>query len=443
MKALFFLALFLGAVLAPTAARAATIFPYPVHVQTLDNGLQVIVVPMSSGGLVAYWTLVRTGSRDETEAGRTGFAHFFEHMMFRGTDKYPADVYNAKLTAIGADANAFTSDDLTAYHLGITKDDVELVMELESDRFQNLKYTEQVFQTEAGAVYGEYRKLRSNPFFTMFEGMRKVAFERHTYGHTTMGFVEDVQAMPTLFDHSRTFFSRFYRPENTILLLIGDLDPARTHELAKKYYGGWQKGYQPATIPAEPEQKAERRVEVPYEGQSLPILWLAYKSEAFDPDNKRQVAMSLLCDLAFGETSDTFRKLVIEEQLVEFVNCDAGLSRDPGTIDVLARVKDPAKVDAVMAELDATIARFQEKAVDAEKLKALQSRNKYGFLMSLDTPMRTAESLVRYLALTGRADTVDRLFTTLTAATPQDVLDAARFYLVKERRTVAVLKGAK
>ena len=144
--------------------------------------------------------------------------------MFRGTEKFPADLYQAKLTGIGADANAYTTDDFTAYHLGITTEDIELVMELESDRFQNLNYPLDMFQTEAGAVYGEYRKLKSNPFFTISEAVRRPAFDKHTYAHTAMGFVEDIQRMPELFDHSRSFFSRFYRPENSILLIVGDFD---------------------------------------------------------------------------------------------------------------------------------------------------------------------------------------------------------------------------
>ncbi len=120
-------------------------------------------MPMPSDGLVAFWSIVRTGSRDEYEAGRSGFAHFFEHMMFRGTEHYPPARYLEVTTRIGADANAYTTDDHTAYHLSLSKEDFEPVLEIESDRFQNLTYSEAAFQTEAGAVYGEYRKTRTIP----------------------------------------------------------------------------------------------------------------------------------------------------------------------------------------------------------------------------------------------------------------------------------------
>ncbi len=152
---------------APSFSQETTavkpIIPFPTETRTLANGLKVIVMPMPSDGLVAYWTVVRTGSRDEYEAGHTGFAHFFEHMMFRGTDRFPAEEYNRIVTTIGADTNAYTTDDHTAYHFTMAAEDLERVMELESDRFQNLKYAESAFQTEAGAVYGEYRKDRTEP----------------------------------------------------------------------------------------------------------------------------------------------------------------------------------------------------------------------------------------------------------------------------------------
>jgi zinc protease len=141
------------------------IFPYEYQTKVLDNGLKIILIPMESPGLVAYYSVVRTGSRDEWEEGKSGFAHFFEHMMFRGTERHPGPVYDSIVTSIGADANAYTSNDLTVYHLNFASEDLEKVMDLESDRFQNLRYTKEQFQTESGAVYGEYRKNRTNPFF--------------------------------------------------------------------------------------------------------------------------------------------------------------------------------------------------------------------------------------------------------------------------------------
>ena len=181
------------------------IFPYPIHKETLENGLNVYVIPMESNGLASYWTIVRTGSRDEVEKGKTGFAHFFEHMMFRGTKKYPQDVYDSIVVSLGADANAYTTDDYTAYHLNIAAEDIETVMDIESERFQNLSYAEPEFKTEAGAVYGEYRKNITNPISVLFEKLQETAYKKHTYSHTTMGYIEEILHMPNMYDYSTEF----------------------------------------------------------------------------------------------------------------------------------------------------------------------------------------------------------------------------------------------
>ena len=142
----------------PGQAERQPIFPFPIQQTTLDNGLSVISVPFDSPGIIAYYTVVRTGSRNEVEKGLSGFAHFFEHMMFRGTQKYPQEKYNDVLKSLGADSNAFTTDDWTCYHMTIPASALATAVEIESDRFENLKYDEPSFQKEARDVLGEYNK---------------------------------------------------------------------------------------------------------------------------------------------------------------------------------------------------------------------------------------------------------------------------------------------
>jgi zinc protease len=417
------------------------IIPYPTEVRVLDNGLETILMPMPSNGLVAYWTIVRTGSRDEYEPGRTGFAHFFEHMMFRGTDRFPADVYQRILTELGADANAYTTDDLTAYHISMTAADIERVMELESDRFRNLSYPEEDFQTEAGAVYGEYRKSKTDPLFVLYETMKSKAFVRHTYGHTTLGYEKDIAAMPQLYEYSKQFFGRYYRPENTILFIAGDIDPAAVDALVDEYYGDWKAGYVAPEIPSEPPQEGERRFELVYDGRTLPILWVAYKLGEFDPDNRVRVAADLLAGLAFGSTSDAYKRLVLNEQVVEFLAGDANLNRDPTLFDVYTRIKDPAEVDYVLDVIDSTAREYRDALVDPARLDALKSRLRYSFLMSMETPDEVAEDLARHIAIGGGLGGVEALYAAYEKVTPEDVREAARTYLVDDRRTVGVLRS--
>jgi len=421
-------------------APTNSIIPYATHVETLENGLEVVVLPMSETSLVAYWTIVRTGSRDEYEPGHSGFAHFFEHMMFRGTEAYPADTYNQILTGIGADGNAYTTDDLTAYHISIAAEDLETVVQLESDRFQNLSYSESDFRTEAGAVYGEYRKNRTNPFFVLIEATLAAAFSEHTYGHTTMGYEEDIAAMPTMFDYSRSFFSRYYRPDNTVLFIAGGVESAPVMDLVREYYGEWEAGYVPPTLPVEPEQEVERQLEVSYSGRTLPILALAYKADQFDPTNTNRVAADLLVELAFGTTSDIYRQLVLDEQILEFLETDAGLNRDPSLIFIYTRIKDPDRIDYVLDTIDATIDRYRNTPPDADRLSALKSRLRYGFLMGLETPDDVAGGLARHIAISGGLEGVEALYSAYEAISPDDVREAAREYLTSQRRVVTVLR---
>jgi zinc protease len=225
-----------------TTETSQRVFPYEVQRERLENGLTVLMIPMPSDGLVSYWSVVRTGSRDEVEPGVTGFAHFFEHMMFRGTEKRPGKVYDGIVHSMGADANAFTTDDYTAYHLSVSSQDLPTVIEIEADRFRNLKYDEPAFRTEAGAVFGEYRKGRSSAFEVLFEALQNTAFDKHTYKHTTIGFVADIEKMPEQYEYSKSFFQRFYRPENVVLTIAGDFDRAKTMATIRQFYGEWERG---------------------------------------------------------------------------------------------------------------------------------------------------------------------------------------------------------
>lgn len=423
-------------------ARAESIFPYKYEKQTLPNGLTVIMIPLESPGLVAYYSVVRTGSRDEVEPGKSGFAHFFEHMMFRGTKTYPGPVYDSIITSIGANTNAYTTDDYTAYHLNFAKEDLERVMELESDRFQNLYYEEQAFQTEAGAVYGEYRKSITSPYSLLNEKMQNIAYEVHTYKHTTIGFEDDIKAMPQAYEYSKSFFQRFYRPDNVVLVIAGDVDPAQTLALVKKYYGAWPKGYVAPDVPPEPPQKGERVGEVQYPGKTLPIINIAYKGDALDPDNRKYVAALLMGDLAFGENSDLYKKLVIQEQKVQFIAASIPMNRDLPLFEIYSMIKKEEDVQYVRDEVYNTIQEFKTKPVDQKKLNDLKRRNKYSFLMGLDTPDNVAGGLARLVALTGDIAIVDQLYSRFDTITPQDIMAAAAHYFVPAQRTVVVLKGA-
>ena len=161
------------------------VFPYPYKRVDLKNGFRAYLIQSSEAGSFTYVTMVRTGSRDEYEPGKSGFAHFFEHMMFRGTDKYPH--FDDVIAEMGAASNAFTSDDMTVYYISAAENYLEQVFDLESDRFMNLKYSEDGFKTEAGAVLGEQQQSKFSPYQFLEENIRLAAYDKHTYRHTTIG----------------------------------------------------------------------------------------------------------------------------------------------------------------------------------------------------------------------------------------------------------------
>ena len=439
LAALILVAAPLAAQDAPAAAGGDEIFPFPVHQTTLDNGLQVVVVPYDSPGVVAYYTVVRTGSRQEVEPGHSGFAHFFEHMMFRGTERYPQEVYNDALKQIGADSNAFTTDDWTNYYIVGRAAELETMVELESDRFINLEYTEDAFRTEAKAVLGEYNKNASDPFQAMFEELRELAYEAHTYEHTTMGFLEDIEAMPGYYDYSLSFFDRFYRPENVVVLVVGDVDPERMFALAREHYGSWEAGYQPAKIPNEPPQTEPRSGEIAWPNPTRPHLMMAWHVPAFDAATPDTAALDLISQLLFSESAPLYQELVVERQLVDFIDGGAGFHRDPYLFTVTTRLRSEDDLEEVRATVARHLERLKTEPVDPERLERIKSHLRYDVALALDSAPSVANLVAEFLNLTADPATINSLYRQYAAVTPQEVQRVARETFEDDQRTVVTL----
>ena len=420
----------------------AKIFPYPMNQVTLDNGLKIVSIPFDSPGIVAYYTVVRTGSRNEIEPGKSGFAHFFEHMMFRGTDKYPKDKFNDVLKSMGADNNAYTSDDETIYHTMASADALETIMDIESDRFMNLKYTEEDFKTEAGAIMGEYNKSSSSPFNTIDEKLREAAFQNHTYKHTTIGFLKDIQDMPNQYQYSLEFFKRWYRPENCVVVVVGDVNQQKLVDMAKKYYSNWKSGVSKIDIPQETAQNEEKFVQVPWKAKTLPILTVAYHGPAFSDKEIDMPAMDLFSQVVFGQTSDIYKELVVEKQLVEFIEGGNEDHRDPFLFTIFTRIKDPKNIDIVRDRIYAALDEARTKPVSAERLADIKSHLKYQYAMGLDNPNSVANSISHYIYLTGDPESVNRVYALYDQVTPDNITAVAKKYFTKENRTVVILTQA-
>jgi len=417
------------------------ILPYPIHQKKLDNGLNVVTVPYDSPGLAAFYILIRAGSRDELEPGKTGFAHFFEHMMFRGTDKYPKEKYSDVLKSTGASANANTSEDRTLYHMTGSADKLETMFEVESDRFQNLKYSLQDFKTEAGAVKGEYTKNSASPYNQLEEKIAETAFKTHTYAHTTMGYFKDIVDMPNQYDYSIEFFKRFYRPEYATIIVVGDVTPERVEPLSQKYFGNWQPGNFVTTVQPEPPQTETRYTHIQKSGFP-PYLSLNYKGPAFDDHAMDMPALDVLSSVLFSEKSPLYKKLVLDEQKVRFIQGGAYDTRDPNLFSVSASLVKAEDMQYVKDEITKTLEAAKTNKTDAQVLTDTKSHLKYNFAMSIDNPTSIAESLSHYTWLTGDPESLNRLYTLYDKVTADDLIRVANKYFVNTELTVATISPA-
>ncbi len=435
------LALLTGAALAQSAGDAK-IFPYEYEMRDLPNGLRVIVIPTDYPNIVALQIPVMTGSRNEVEPGKTGFAHFFEHVMFRGTKNFPAEKYGAILKNAGADQNAWTSDDMTNYHITFSKEDLETVLMLEADRFQNLSYSEEDFKTEARAVLGEYNKNFANPIRRLLEAQRKAAFKKHTYKHTTMGFVEDIENMPAQYEYSLKFFERYYRPEYTTIILAGDLEVEKTFAIVEKYWGNWKRGNYKPDIPVEPPAQGPVYEHVQWATPTLPWVTVAFHGPAFSEQKIDMPSMDLIQGYAFSQSSPLYQKLVVREQKVDQLWPYFPDRSDPYLLTVAARVKDVKDIWYVRDEILKTFAGLRNESVSVKRLQDIKGNMKYSFANSMDNSEAIASALVGYVGRTRDPETINRIYRLYDTITPKDIKKMANTYFTdKNLVTVTLAHG--
>jgi zinc protease len=429
----------LGFLAVSTLFAATKIFPYPYVQEDLPNGLRLITIPTDYPNIVSLFIVVGTGSRNEVEPGKSGFAHLFEHLMFRGTPEFSPERYQAELQNAGAASNAFTSDDLTAFHTTFSKEDLPRILSMEADRFAHLTVAPDAFKTETLAVLGEYNKNSASPTSKLFETLRATAFKTHTYQHTTMGFLKDIEAMPEEYDYSRQFFDRYYRPEYTTIIVSGDVDPKRVRALIDERWGTWKRGSFKPTIPVEPPQDAPRTGHVDWPTETLPWVAVAWRGPAYTDSSEETVALDAISRLGFGQTSPLYQKLVIEEQKADALNAGPPNNLDPELFTVLVRLKNAADLPSIQQQVIAAAEGFASNPVDAKKLDALKEHLRYEFALQLNNSESIASTVAQYVALRRTPETINRSYDAYARLTPADIQKAARKYLIEKNRTVVTL----
>ena len=426
----------------PLILQASQIFPYDYKVIELENGFKVVSIPLPNPNIISYYTIVRSGSRNEVEPGKSGFAHFFEHMMFKGTENMSPEEYDNFLSEIGAGTNAYTTDDYTCYYVVFAgRENLESVVKAEADRFINLYYDEEMLKTEATVIEGEYYASVSSPYRRLFELLRDTAFEKHSYKHTTLGYLEDILDMPNQFPYSQLYKKRFYAPDNAILLVAGDFDHDQLMTYVNQYYGHWEKSGYRLVTPEEPAQIQPKRAHYDWPTQTLPMLVIGYHGPAYSDENIDKAALDLMAEIAFSRSSELYQRLVIEEQKCQSLGASFADRRDPYLLTFNSVIKNEKDLAYVEEEIFKELERLKTEPVSEEKLADIKSNLKYSFANSLGTTDGVAGSLAFYISLTADPGTVNKMFDQFEKVTPQDIMAMAKKYFTKSNSTVVTLTG--
>jgi zinc protease len=257
--------------------------------------------------------------------------------------------------------------------------------------------------------------------------VRDLAFQKHTYKHTTIGFLADIKAMPESYQYSLSFFNRFYRPENATLLVVGDVKPDQVVTLAKKYYGDWKKGYQAPKVEPEPPQTAPQQAHLDWPNPIRPQLMMGYHTPAFSTDKVDSAALDLIGQLLFAETAPLYQELVVDPH------------RDAYLFEIVARAKSEDLIPKVREAIAQHIQKLQNEPVDPQRLERIKSHLRYDFALSLATPEVVAEQAALAIGLTGKVGSINQSFAQYQKVTPADIQRVAREIFRPQNETVVTL----
>lgn len=434
-----------SASLGAEGSEGSSLIPPNTHVQELANGLEVIIIPVDTPGLVSVQTWMRVGSGEEAVAGLTGFAHFFEHLMFHGTERFPEQVREQELLRLSVDENAWTNQDATVYHLTAPAKNLSRLLELEADRFDALTLEDAGVRKEAGAVYGEFRKGQASPGRAVWAGMWATAFDVHPYHHTTLGIEADIAAMPDQLEAARTFFRTWYRPDHATLVVAGDVEVAEVLPQIRRTYGTWSAKQAPPwpEIPVEPAQTGLRRTQIVWQqGDVNPRLAIGWRTPAHVPGNPDAAALALVPALLTSDIAPLRRTLVDDERRARSMWCAAPDQRHPGMLLLSVELAEGEDVRAIE---DAVMTAVRSLAEDASpearsRLEMTRDRLRRETLLALDSPAAWA-SAVGYATLYQQGiGALDAEVNALAAVTYEDVQRVVRRYLLSdEQRSVVSL----
>jgi zinc protease len=442
MRLLFFLVSSLAWATTPTPQPDLTkAIQLKVDKYQLPNGLTVLLQEDHSVPLVTYQQWFRVGSKDE-ETGHTGLAHFFEHMMFKGSTHYSKDVFAHELPSKGAEFNAFTSSDYTGYHITLPRESLKLAIALEADRMRNLLLDPNDVKSEREVVKEERRMRYDNqPEGIIHETMDSLLYRNLPYRWPTIGSMEDLNKASM--DDLHAFYKRYYSPNNAVVVVAGDFNPADVKRWIGEAYGAiGPEDFKRKTFPPEWEQKKPQEKTIQRNVQS-PIYAIGYLTPAANhPDT---YALNLAAGvLAQGVSSRLHKKMVYEQQIATHVYAGCQEEMLAGRCSFFAYLKPGANSKVVASTIATEIQNLVNEKVSAKELDKVKNNYMMEYVNALGTLNGRAQALALNEILFGD---YKKLFTDMAKiqeVTPADVQRVTKKYLKPDRKnTIIVIPGGK
>jgi zinc protease len=407
------------------------------HEYILSNGMKVLLVEVPKAPVATVQVWYKVGSRNEV-MGRSGLSHMLEHMMFKGTAKYPKGSFSRIVRKNGGIDNAFTSQDFTAYFENLAADRVELALELEADRMQGLILDNSEFQTEREVVKEERRlRTENDPQGALVEALFAQAFLSHPYHWPVIGWFADLDAMSL--DDLQRHYDTFYSPNNATLIVVGDITADALLPTIKLLFEPIPKGPSPKQVlSAEPEQRGERRFLLKREAQ-VPFMMMGFRVPNYSSEDS--YALDILeAILSHGKSSRLYQSLVYDQKNSLAVGAEYSLMQtDPGLFYFYSLVSPGAKVESVEEALQREIARLQNEPPSELELKRAKNQVEAFRVFEQDSNFRHAMLLGQSESIGAGWRLVDQFLERIRAVTAKDIQRVAKQYLRQDNRTVGIL----
>jgi zinc protease len=435
-------ALAMAVLLAPASQAAVRPPRLDYTMTTLPNGLKVVFLEDHSTPIVHLQVWYHVGSKNE-RPGRTGFAHFFEHMMFKGSKNVEPEGHPSYISSVGGQSNAFTNEDATVFWETVPAQYLPLILWLEADRMASLKIEEKAFKNEREVVKEERRmRIENQPYGRLQEIIADQSFGVHPYKHPVIGSMKDLDAASV--DDVREFFRTYYVPNNATAVLVGDFDSKEALALVTQYLGRVPASDKPVPrdIPKEPPQTKEKRVTL-HDEWPLPAVVVAHHI-TFDgnPDSyPLHIASKILSD---GQSSRIYRKLVYEKGIALAAFGGGNIIEDPNLFFAVAIVQPGHTTEEATAALIAELDKLREAPVSAAELQQAKNQFARDYILGRESNQSKAEQLGHAVVIHDDIKTADAEFEIFQNLTVADVQRVAKTYFTPENRTVITIlpKGA-